>query len=458
MGEGRFEQHLKQVVANISYEYQDGRMSGINLLRLVLEKLPQELLQRNAQHLFLPLILQLVNDDSKDCRAKVSDCIVLLLKRSSTELLQTFQDYCSRWSTQTGPLRLASLQVYGLLVDSRAEFIKSSCLDLHWIRHLEQTLHEREELDWETKYFSLVCIEKMIKDFKPVLIQQSKLMTSVAECLTDPHPWVKMSSSRVFNNFLTSNSAVELLSQKNGMLFEIVRNTLFQFKVPEEEQSQDLSDLGVKTIALALPLMAEYPQLCYADDDLAEEDSISNNGRDPVFWMLRRLSEISKAKGSKRRMTVFKCYAAFAASNFQIVASHLELMLEGLHRSSIEAKNEIENQAFSSRRTNSYFGFYDGRNKEPDTEHSFAEEVLRLLEEKCTSSSDFLTAYAEVKRRAYSKKTKRKNELKIEAAQNPQVAAERRMKKQERNKHRKKRRSAEQAFERRGGEKKYRHS
>jgi len=71
MGEGRFEQHLKQVVANISYEYQDGRMSGINLLRLVLEKLPQELLQRNAQHLFLPLILQLVNDDSKDCRAKV---------------------------------------------------------------------------------------------------------------------------------------------------------------------------------------------------------------------------------------------------------------------------------------------------------------------------------------------------------------------------------------------------
>ena len=92
-----------------------------------------------------------------------------------------------------------------------------------------------------------------------------------------------------------------------------------------------------------------------------------------------------------------------------------------------------------------------------DTEHGFAEEVLGLLEESCPSSSDFLNAYAEVKKRAFNKKQKRKTEEKIEAAQNPQVAAERRMKKQERNKRRKKRRSEELARERRGGEKKYRH-
>ena len=457
MGEGRFEQHLKQIVANISYEYQEGRMSGIILLSLVLEKLPQELLQIHAQHLFLPLVLQLLNDDSKDCRTEVLNCIMLLLKRSSTELLQTFQDYCSRWAKQNGPLRLASLQVFGLLVDSRAEFIKSSSLDLTWILHLEQTLQEREELDWEATYFSLVCIEKLIKDFKFVLIQQSKLMTCVTECLRDPHPWVRMSSSRVLNNFLTSNSAVELLSQKDGMLFEIVRNTLFQFNVPEEEHSQELSDLGIKTLTFALPLMTKNPQFCYAKDCLADEDSASDDGRDPVFWLLRRLSQIVKTKGRKRRLTVFKCYAAFANGNFQIIAPHLELMLEGLHRSSIEAKNEMENQALSQRRTYSSYGPSTGHNDVPDTDHNFAEEVLRLIEDKCASSSDFLNAYAEVKRRAYSKKQRRKTEEKIEAAQYPQIAAERRMKKQERNKQRKKWRSEEQARERRGGEKKYRY-
>lgn len=457
MGEGRFEQHLKQIVANISYEYQDGRLSGIKLLSLVIEKLPQELLQTNAQHLFLPLVLQLVNDDSKDCRAEVSRCIKLLLKRSSTELLQTFQDYCLRWSSQTGPLRLASLQVFGLVVDSRADFIKSNSLDLSWIRHLERTLDGREDLDWETTYFSLVCVEKLIKDFKSVLVEQSKLMTSVTECLTDPHPWIKMSSSRVLHIFFTSNSATELLSRNKGMLFEIVRNTLFQFNVPEEEHSQDLSTIGVKTLAFALPLMAENPQFCYIEDDSADEGLKSDNDRDPVFWLLRRLSQIAKTKGRKRRMTVFKCYAAFVSNNFQIVAPHLELMLEGLHRSSIEAKNEMENKQYSEKRTYSSRGTSNGEIDVAETEHGFAEEVLGLIEENCVSSNDFLNAYAEVKRRAYNKKQKRKTEQKIEAAQNPQVAAERRMQKQERNKRRKKRRSEEFARDRRGGEKKYRH-
>ena len=459
MGEGRFEQHLKQVVANISYEYQDGRLSGINLLSLVIEKLPQELLLRNSQHLFLPLVLQLVNDDSKDCRAEVSKCIMSLLKRSSTELLQTFQDYCSRWSSQTGPLRLASLQVLGLVVESRADFLKSNSLHLSWIHHLEQTLDGREELDWETTYFSLLCVEKMNKDFKSALIQQSKLMTSVTECLIDAHPWIKLSSARILNNLFMSNSALELVSRNKGMLFEIVRNTLFQFNVTEAEHSQDLSDLGVKTLVFALPLMAENPELCYTeeDDESDDEESKADNGRDPVFWLLRRLSQIARTKGRKRRMTVYKCYAAFASSNFQIVAPHLELMLEGLHRSSIEAKNEIQNQELSQKRSFSSMMAPITETDVAETEHGFAEEVLGLIEERCESSTDFLNAYAEVKRRAYNKKQKRKTEQKIEAAQNPQIAAERRMKKQEQNKRRKKRRSEELSRHRRGGEKKYRH-
>ena len=113
----------------------------------------------------------------------------------------------------------------------------------------------------------------------------------------------------------------------------------------------------------------------------------------------------------------------------------------------------------SSRRSSSPFGAWGVSNDHDDVpvnEHSMAEEVLRLLEDKCPSSNDFLTAYAEVKRRAYSKKQRRKTEQKIEAVQNPQVAAERRIKKQVQNKERRKRRSTEQMIERRGGEKRYR--
>ena len=169
MGQEKFEKHLKQVVANISYKYQEGRMSGILLLVSVMEKLPEELLQRHAQLLFLPLVLQLVNDDSKDCREKLSVCIITLLKRSSTVLLQIFQEYCLRWSQDTGPLRLASLHVFGYLIDSRADFIRASSI-MPWVKHLEHNLQHCQEADWETSYFSLICVEKLMKDFEMILI------------------------------------------------------------------------------------------------------------------------------------------------------------------------------------------------------------------------------------------------------------------------------------------------
>jgi U3 small nucleolar RNA-associated protein 20 len=460
MGEERFEQHLKQVVANISYEYQEGRISGIILLTLIVEKLPEQLLQRHSQILFLPLVLQLLNDDSKDCREHLTKCIILLLKRSSTELLRTFQEYCSRWSQQTGPLRLASLQIFGHFIDTRADFLKSSSLETSWMNRLEHNLQQRQEADWEITYFSLICVEKLIKDFKTALIQQTELLIGVTECLTDPHPWIRLCSSRILNAFFISNSAISLLSQRDGMLFEIVRNLLFQLNVSEEDHNQDLSDLVIKTLTFALPLMSEHPQFCYAKSKPDDDDLESDNRRDPVFWLLRRLSQIVKNKGSKRRMTVYKCFAAFSASNFDLVAPHLELMLEGLHRTSTEAKNEIENKALSQKRSSYSYsaasGIPNGDIDTPATEHSLAEEVLRLLEDKCTSPSDFLNAYAEVKRRALTKKRQRITEQKVEAIQNPQVATERRIKKQENNKKRRKKRADEHRIERGGGEKKYR--
>jgi len=289
------------------------------------------------------------------------------------------------------------------------------------------------------------------------LIQQAELLTNVTECLIEPHPWIKLCSSRIINAFLISNSATLFLSQRDGMLFEIVRNLLSQLNEPEEDYNQDLSELVIKTLTFALPLISEHPQFCYTNSE-GDDNNESDKERDPVFWLLRRLSQIAKNKGSRRRMTVYKCFAAFSANNFHLVAPHLELMLEGLHRTSTEAKNEIENEALSQKRSSSFavLGVLNGNGDVPVTEHSLAEEVMGLLEDKCTSPSEFLIAYADVKRRALIKKTRRINDLKIEAVQNPLVAAERRIEKQQRNKNRRKRRADEQRQDRGRGEKKYR--
>ncbi|KAG7361182.1 DRIM down-regulated in metastasis family protein [Nitzschia inconspicua] len=456
MGEDRFEQHLKQVIANISYEYQEGRTSAVALLSLIIEKLPPELLEKHAQMLFLPLVMQFLNDDSKDCRLKVADCIKLLFARCSSQLLRTFQDYCMRWSKQDGPLRLASLQVVGLLVESQPGFLRSGSMIDAWVHIIQNNLRNRQSMEWETTYFSLLCLEKLFGDFLSVLCEHSDLWPCISDCLVDDHPWVKMSSSRILNRLFSTDfadSGILVCTKSTGLLFEVVRNLCSQLNVTEGDQNEDLSDLGTKTLTQVLPLMKERPQLCFKDDG-NDSDSETNHSRDPVFWLMRRLSQISKNKGRKRRLAVFKCYAAFSAHHFSVVAPHLELMLEGLHRVIVEGKNETDNQAFSQKKPRKSMPSTHGDKTDPlassTDEYTMAEEVMRLLEESCSSPEEFLTAYASVKRRARDKKDKRKSEEKAQAVLDPKAFAERKIQKQVRSKERRKRRVQEQRQERGG--------
>lgn len=458
MGEEKFDHQLKQVVANIRYEHEEGRLSSQVLLFALLEKLPQELLERHAQMFFLPLVLQLVNDESKICRERVTKCLVLLLTRSPVDLLQVFHEYCVRWSQQSnGPLKVASLQVFGLVVDTRDDFVRSNTLDRQWRQRLLENLREQSDADWESSYFSLVCIEKLSKTAANYLSDQPELLTCIIECMAHPHPWIKLSSSRIVFSIIASKSAISILEEQKGRLFEIVRNLSFQLSAGEAEQSEDISNLAIRTLSTALPIMSAHPNLCYVttvtDDDSDEQE----RAKDPVFWLLRRLTQICKNKGTKRRLAIFRCYAAFAALNFSIIAPNLELILEGLHRAIVEAKNEEENQAASEKRHRKppFTATGTGTEEEEVTEHGMAENVLRQFEDACSTPDEFLTAYAAVKRRARDKKLQRKTEQKAEAIQNPQAAAERKMKRNQHEKQRRKRRADEQRRAR-GGEKKRR--
>ena len=428
MGEEKFEQHLKQIVANINYEYQEGRISAINLTSHVMERLPEELLAKHAQLLFLPLVLQLVNDDSKDCREAVSKALVVLLTRSSTEVLQSFHDYTVRWSKNAGPLRIASLQIFGLLVESCAEFLQASDHVSSWVKTL-QGLLQGTHSEWEIPYFSLKCVEKMEENFTTDLLQNADLWTCVVERLVDAHPWVKLASSRIVQRFLASEGSFNILQDHPGMLFEVVRNLCFQLGVNEEEQTEELSELAIKTLTMALPTMNDHPELCFAKEHADKQQE----GRHPVTWVMRRLSQVAKPKGRQRRMAVFKCFAAFATQHPTLMVPFMELMLEPLHRSSIEASNELENPSTAHKEGS----------EEVVTESSLARDVLQLLEETCETPEDFLKAYANVKTRARDKKEQRKAQEKAEAVNDPMAAAQRKIQKQQREKQRKKRRVEE---------------
>lgn len=426
----RMEDHLKQIVLNLNYEYSEGRLSVIQLVNQLYEKLPEELIEEKCQMFFIPLSLQLVNDDSKECREAVAGSLMYLLKRLSTTGLQSLFTFTEKWSRGSHDMCRMSLQLFSIFIEARPDFIKRGDHAANIVENTVTMLEQKAD-HWEIVYFSLIVIEKLTNTFDQVVTSNLQLWQLVVPTMANSHPWIRLVSSRLVAGCLMLYNPVTFPTDKpdhflmslDASLYRIAHNLCLQLDSDEEQQRDELTATNVKLLTWMVQAMKSMPQLCFTTKDTTEK-------RDPVNWLMTRLANIAKQKGNKRRQGVFKCYAAFATFCGAIAFDYLELMLEPLHRCELEAWHSSESQMTTT------IPNADGMPEEAQ----LAKEVLFLLEEKCDSHEHFLKAYAAVKTKAQDKKTKRKNEIKTEAVIDPVNAAKRRIKKQEHEKSRRKRR------------------
>ena len=459
LGEERLEQHLKQIVVNIKYEFEEGRLSGIGLVSMIIEKIPEAALEKYVQLFYLPLTLQLVNDTSQRCRERVANCLSHLLRRVSTEVVQPLFDIAKRWSLGGEEVQKASLQVFSVFVDSREEFLKRGDIVLQLVERLKDIVVDKsfDDTNWETFYFSLLCLEKLTKPFPLILANEHDVWTVVTKCLGHPHHFLKLVSTRLINKHLetldalsfTTDGSMSFLVRRPGSLYEVARNLCYQLNTEEHFQNDEVTTLCIKNLCWILPVMERNPALCYVNSSTGKSDD-DDDGQNPVGWVMKRLSNIAKPKGPLRRQAIFKAFAAFATVCPTVVfPAHLESMLEPLHRVDVETENDVERAALLSSQK-------DRRRRktgeaEPlPAEAVLARDVLRLLEDQCEFQEDFLTAYAAVKTRAREKKDQRKLEISSEAMRDPRAAAKRRQKQKEHGKQRKRRRVDEQRLKRGG--------
>jgi hypothetical protein len=61
LGAKRLAAHLKQMITNCAYAYDDGRLSSFEALETLVRLLPLPVLEDNAQSIFLPMALRLVS-------------------------------------------------------------------------------------------------------------------------------------------------------------------------------------------------------------------------------------------------------------------------------------------------------------------------------------------------------------------------------------------------------------
>jgi len=445
----RLEQHLRQVMLNIKYEYKEGRVSAIRLVSMLLERFPLKLIDEEVQLFFLPLVLQMMNDEAEECRKFVSECLTRLTCRVSANVALSLFDYLDRWHKGTNiSLRRASLQVFGIFAEGRSDF-KSQ----YQTKVMECLRISFEEFNstWQDQYFALVSLEKIIKKHPKTLRDENgDIWAGVVSSLLAEHLWVKLTASRIVWSQAATLDPIQLQSSvdanlfmKQGTLYEI--SSALCLNLDTEDVSTELTEITIKLLTWLSRAMNSHPELCYKNEtrklmenNLNGEDS--SNKQNPLKWLLTRLSNLSKHKGTLRRQAVYKCFAAIVHTNCDnpsVIIPYLELMLEPLNRSFAEAEGTKDSK---------------GDIKYSD-ESDLAREVLGLLEESC--GDDYLLTLAKVKEKARHKRDLRKDQQKAIVV-DQMTQAKNKIQKQIREKNRRKRRVQERRDER-GGNRKRRH-
>lgn len=440
MGNQRMDNHVHQIVLNIKYEFEEGRQAAIQLLSSVIQKFPLAILEERSQFFFLPLVLQLVNDDSKKCKEAISDCIFRLLQRLSTESVQSLFGYAKRWSQSSGAnssqIQVASAQLFGIFVDSRPDYMKRGNNVSDMISTIQEVVTQNlhDESEWELLYHILLCTEKLNKKIPSLLSFNYELWGALVTLMAYPHPWVMLVSSRVISSHLSTINPLKLMLDRPqsfivkipGCLFKIASNSCRQLDIDDVHYLQVTSTLAIKTISWAFLAMKQHPNICYDNNtsrDGNDENNSSEKSKDPCLWLITRLSNIAKPKGDIRRSYVFKCFAALCTScDSEQLRPYLELIIDPIDRAIREATNKL------------------GPDDQPenDPKITLPKDVLEILEERCGTEA-FVKALAEVNRKARDKRNKRKQDIASEAVHDPTAAAQRKIKKQQREKERKKR-------------------
>ena len=457
------------MVLNMKYEYQDGRLSAIGLVGAAIDKFPTELLDEHSQLLYLPTVLQLVNDESKKCREAASSCVLKLLRRVSTSVVKTLFEYTKRWSNGAAHLQRTAIQVFGMFIDADLDMLKERGVKSWLCEFLTSVLDEADETSWEVPYFALICLEKMAKhnaastssgSDRSGLLNDLALWEGILVAINHDHPWIKLASSRLVGLALVGpiDPTTDLrkigpmdlfLVQRRGFLFDLAQGFCRQIALDESEgDNTELVSLLVKNLSWVGRAMKANPDLCFKDDMPPEDDNENENDsndavdekdnaqdrantdqaqqerkRDPLRWLFTRLSHMAKPKIAPRREAVFKCIAGFAhIGGGPLVGPYLETLLEPLHRSVLESEGRKD---------------AEGNTIESD-EATLARDVTQLLEE--CAGDDFMEAYAAVKSKARDKRDKRKEAIATEAMVDPKAASLRKIKKHQQERNRRKRR------------------
>lgn len=211
-GKGRLQKQMNFLAKNLSYVFESGRKSVMELLGAILTKFDPALISEYSNLFFVALVMVMANDDSPSCREMAAQLVKSLFQVLDDSHRSELVALLQAWSVQTAKPQLVrvSVQVFGIIIDTLNEdasiYVPLICSVLRsetetQAQHLAQAETESDaqsEMDWQLPYQLLTVLAKLLRVFPAFTPSPEKVpWAAVVALLLFPHAWVRTAAARL---------------------------------------------------------------------------------------------------------------------------------------------------------------------------------------------------------------------------------------------------------------------
>ena len=427
-------------------------------------------MEENASMFYLPLAIQLHNDESAKCKKLAWLALKSLLAKLSVEKRDTlFELTMAMFGDESQPLhkRIASLLVKLYADVEGAAFERRVSATLATLRtelasaaftsssQMQPETPTTQGGQLNTKFYdqylnNLLTLLARVLVQCPFLLKHSpasnkhvatvnQLFAKVSVYLTHEHSWVRLSAAQLFGMLFAAHGVRELLddaesffntnNNKHLIVRDLIDSFCTQLKSPILDSQ--LAEQVIKNLAFMAKLLVHGGQCSKMEaDEAEEEDEVDENEQLKhdlsVSWLIKKVTReanyelVNKPKETIKRTFIFKWLAAvaleLAGGDKQLLVDHLHLMVPCVQRELVVGETD-------------------------EALKRLAHEVLELIKQT-VGMDEYTRVYSLTTKRRADTREQRKRKLAQTAVLDPQLAAAKKIRKMQRKKEARKRKLA----------------
>ncbi|CAO3587731.1 unnamed protein product [Absidia cylindrospora] len=455
-GRGRLKKQMTFITKNLEYVHETGRESVMELLHHIISKFGDEILAEFSQSLLLALVMRLINDESSKCREMTAELIKSLLVRMDDDM-DTVYKLLDKWmDSERANLRRAGCQLYGLVVDAYGKNFKFASQLIgrlavmiesnhqQWMDALEEQEKHEDNLEleddgmdvdipWEVGYYSLNTFAKVTSTFPKLVYTDDTIPIwhGVESLLLHPHAWIRSSSSRLFGVYF---AGIDVVTRNSYLTRQVLRGLAYGFVeqlkgvyLSDEQANQLVKNLFfIGRCLYHLPIEEDITGKDDDDDQDGTQDDVTSNSllaeqnvsvdqsqvHTSLLWLFHKASYTARGAGKNQgkglilRSSIFKWFAAMCnVMKPEELPPYLFSMIAPIYHT-------VNGQV--------------SREKGFDDLKTLGNEVLGMIQKKAGPTAYF-AIYQNIRQHSIDIKEQRKAQRAVESVTNPELAAKRKM-------------------------------